>query len=93
VTEYPGPEHASVSEVPVLYRDACSTPSFAGTIELFYGGMTQFGFQITSFTPGSFQTLLDLASNYSNPFPGPLSFPLFGQVQATDHLIYTHLFF
>jgi hypothetical protein len=91
-SSYPGPEHASVAEGLFGYNDPCPTTGISEvTYDIFYGGFTQFGSSVVStspiFPPLS-QRFLDLASNYSLLTTLPISFPLFGSVRPTDHLIY-----
>ncbi|MEO0651057.1 MAG: hypothetical protein AAFZ65_10300 [Planctomycetota bacterium] len=88
---YPGPERVAVGEGAFLYRDACSPTGFPEqSLDIFYGGLTFGGF----FTPGSItpvgttQAFVDLASNYSALLPGPIPFPLVGNVRPTKHLMY-----
>lgn len=90
-TSYPGPERVSVGEGLFLYRDACDpSGAFAPSLDLFYGAATEGGYLVlTPTATGLFSDrFLDLASNYSAPLPGPITFPLLGSVAPTEHLIY-----
>lgn len=92
-SSYPGPEHASVAEGLLLYRDVCDTSGTAvQSFDIFYGALTQGGYFVPP-TPTAVLTdrFLDLASNYSLPVGLPIAFPLFGKVSLTDHLIYVNL--
>lgn len=90
---YPGPERAHVAEGLFLYRDACSaTGAIQQSLDVFYGSVTEGGYPVIGTSPVGLFTdrLVDLASNYSAALPGPVTFPLVGEVKGTDHLIYVN---
>ena len=89
---YPGPEQAYVAEGLFLFTDSCLTGGVGPTsFDIFYGGITDGGYFVVP-TAGTTPTdgFVDLASNYSNPTSLPITFPLFGKVAPTDHLIYVN---
>ena len=93
-SSYPGPEHASVAEGLFGYNDPCPTTGISEvTYDIFYGGFTQFGSSViptSPIFPPLTNRFLDIASNYSLLTALPISFPLYGSVKPTDHLIYVN---
>jgi hypothetical protein len=89
-TQYPGPEIATVAEGLFFHTDTCDpTGVLLQSLDVFYGAITEQGFGVvpTPILPPS-QTFIDMASNYSAPFPGNVPLPLVGGVGPTDHLLY-----
>ncbi len=92
---YPGPETAAVMEGLVFYNDVCSSSGVVQTsLDILYGGQTTDGFTVVPADPTlpAPRHFLDVASNYSSPFPGPITLPIFGSVGPTEHLIYVNAF-
>ncbi|QDU65437.1 hypothetical protein [Engelhardtia mirabilis] len=90
---YPGPERVSAAEGVFLYRDVCDpTGVLAQSIDVFYGAVTQGGYLVLPTSPIAPTTdrFIDLASNYSHTLPAPVTFPVFGTVKPTKHLIYVN---
>lgn len=79
---FPGQEVAFVDEGLFIQDDGCSSQ----WVSIQYGGSTRFGWQIAH--PVLLQSSTDLADNYTAPLTGPYTFPIFGNIQNTDRLIY-----
>ena len=88
-------ESAAVAEGLFLYSQVCpSSGVVSQSLDVFYGGETTNGFPVVPTDPTipPPNHFLDMASNYSNPYPGPVALPLVGEVWDTDHLIYVNAF-
>lgn len=86
---YPGKECAWVDEGPMLYADGCGGGLFA---EMQYGATTSEGYDVVS-TGGALasKNFTDMASNASYALPGPIAFPIVGDVRKSRHLIYVNV--
>jgi hypothetical protein len=93
-SSYPGPESAGVAEGLLLYTDVCDPSGITtSSFDIFYGGLTTGGYTVLGGGGAPVpltNRFVDLASNYSNLVGTPISFPLFGVVAPTDHLIYVN---
>lgn len=88
---YPGPARAWVDEGPAIYFDGCRDPTGVQNVyaEVYYGGTTASGYPVLpSPTSPPFTAMTDLASNWSWKFGTPPTFPIYGNVMPTTHVVY-----
>lgn len=87
---YPGPERVWAEEGFFSTYQSCDDNNW---IEIYYGAMTDNGYQVIPMTPvdPATQKFLDLVDNYSVVFPGPHPLPFTGKVMPSDHLIYVNV--